>query len=359
MGAEDKTLSLDSYDNENNTSQDNSVIESLLNDFPKSVEEMGDISQSSIREINALLYDTKHEASTDCYMDSLQQFVDNLWFYDIKIANNIFEVCLSDVESLLKRIRKIIDSNNGVHDDDNPIDTALYLQNRLVAIIDRVKQVQFVGKGIHRIEGYTEASNTKLSNRVKKISEEITSFQQDVAEMKKSLSEANKDMVAVMGIFTSIIVVIMSLVITSSSWLNNASGASAVIAFIIPSCVAILAVCAITMFLNIIIKDKKQNYIPWGIVFGATLIIGIVTLLAFGKMEVLPHNRLVFEVDKYATVDPDDTTGEKVINIHFTEKITTLDGEHEIEVIIDNQKESDCVIHNNLIYYCITHNRFE
>lgn len=356
MSAENK---LDSYEKEAESAH-LAIIWSLTRDFPQSMRNIGDTSNQSVLTINSLLYDEPHDSSTKCYIECLQELVNNPSSYGEANIYEAIETFLSDVELLYSRIREIIEllDNGGIHNfslEENPKDTAHHLENRLSAIIDRAKLIQFTEREVERLSKSVE----KFKNDVSISMESVSKIRDDISQFDEEISDANKDMIAVMGVFTSIIVVIMSVVITSSSWLNNASGASAIIAFIIPSCVAVLAACAIIVFLNIIIQDKKHNYTPLCVVFGITLLIGIVTLWVFGNKEVLPHNRLVFEVDNYATVAPDSVTGERIINIHFTEKIITSDGAHNVEVVIDNQKESDCLIHNDLIYYCITHNRFE
>lgn len=358
MNADEKNL-VDSYDKGDSLIHKD-IARSLTIDFPKSMRKMGLISNCNVCEINQLLYDEEHEESQESYIECLQQFVNN----PPSFVNNpsvdgkerileIIEACLSDVESLHGRIRKIIDIIDTDKADENfkqknPIDTAKHLDGRLTAIIDRAKLIQFTELEVERIKGSVE-----------KFKNDLSSSSDAIDNLKKDVSMANKDMVAVMGIFTSIIVVIMSLVITSSSWLNNAYGASAIIAFVIPSCVAVLAVCALTAFLKLLIKDEMGKFIPWIVVTVLTLIVGCVTIWKFGNKEVASHNRLIFDVDKYSTVDPNDATAERIINIDFTEKIIMSDGEHDVEVVIENQKESDCLIHNGLIYYCTTHSRFE
>ena len=357
---------VDLYDDEDKLSLD-SIIKSLTSDFPKSIKNLGDISKLSVRSINSMLYDEVHSSSHERYIECLQKFVNNPSSYDEDSIHETIETCLTDVESLYKRVCEIIvllDSNNTVSIvlEDNPRDTASHLENRLSAIVDRAKLIQFTESETRRFKETVERFQENLSASavsVTKLQEELSDSKDNVEKLTTDLSAANKDMVAVMGVFTSIIVVVMSLVITSSSWLNNASGASAIIAFIIPSCVAVLAVCALTFFLRLLINSEKGSYTPWIVIASLVFVLGCVSIVAFGKKQIAPHNRLVFEVNKYAAVDPNNVAGERTINIHFTEKVTTLDGEHDVEVVIDNQKESDCLIHNGLIYYCITHNRFE
>lgn len=361
--AGEKTYNVENYDKDS-SSIDPQLFISLTTDFPKDIGNKR-IEEMTIREINYLLYDQSHEASLECYMECLETFTENLWFYDKRSAHMVLETSFSDVSALLKRVRDIIKlkERTSAEDSSNPLDTAWHLLNKLSAIIDCERQMKFIEDGIDQIQNKVDEVETALSSS----KEKIKAIEKDVSKVGTALSDtlsdavsdANKDMISVMGIFTSIVVVVMSLVITSSSWLNNASGASALIAFIVPSCVAILTVCALTFFLNLLTKNKSEKIIPWLVVGGMTLLIGCVAIFCFSKKEVLPHNRLIFEVDKYVVDDPNDTNGERIINIQFAENVETSDGIHAVEVVIDHQRETDCIIHNNLIYYCVTHNKFE
>ena len=67
----------------------------------------------------------------------------------------------------------------------------------------------------------------------------------------KKVNEAERGMIThvltLMGVFTSIIVVIMSVIITSTSWLNNADGTSAILAFVVPTSVTVIAVIVLLL----------------------------------------------------------------------------------------------------------------
>lgn len=364
MSADDEVL-LDYTNNVNKNDSESTAVEpelskSLMHDFSIDLAGYRGIDKMSIRDINTLLYDKKHEASSKCYMYCLEEFTDNLWFYERESVHEILEASFSDIKSLQGRVQEIIKSLNDTTegDSDNPLDTAWHLLNKLSAIIDRERQMRFIEEGISRIQDHVDGSHTSLSEDMEKVRKVLNSAKRKTDYTMKALSNAYKDMFSVMGIFTSIIVVIMSLVITSSSWLNNAYGASAIIAFVIPSCMALFVVCVLTYFLNLSTKNKSGKA-PWVVVGIATILIGCATIIFLGNKQIAPHNRLVFEVEKYSTIDPDNATGERIIKIHFDEKVMMSDGEHDVEVVIDNQKESDCLIHNGLIYYCTTHSRFE
>ena len=59
-----------------------------------------------------------------------------------------------------------------------------------------------------------------------------------------------------MGVFSAIITIVMSVVVTSTSWLNNANAASAVIAFIVPS---IVVVFSMSILLSIVFTKRKSE----------------------------------------------------------------------------------------------------
>lgn len=99
-----------------------------------------------------------------------------------------------------------------------------------------------------------EAAITDLQNELvekkKEIDNSLTEAQQKVnkklteAENKMQDSEHNilTHVLTLMGVFSAVITIIMSVVITATAWLNNADGASAILAFIIPSTVAVFSV---------------------------------------------------------------------------------------------------------------------
>ena len=61
-----------------------------------------------------------------------------------------------------------------------------------------------------------------------------------------------------MGVFSAVITIIMSVVITSSSWLNNANGASAIIAFIVPNLVVVFS---IVVLLEMVFSRKSAQIV--------------------------------------------------------------------------------------------------
>ena len=78
-----------------------------------------------------------------------------------------------------------------------------------------------------------------LENKRKDIEDTANAVREEIDESEHNILA---HVLSLMGIFSAIITLIMSVVITSASWLNTANGASAIIAFIVPNLVTLIAV---------------------------------------------------------------------------------------------------------------------
>lgn len=76
-----------------------------------------------------------------------------------------------------------------------------------------------------------------------------------ISRFSNSEHEILTHVLTLMGIFVGLITIIMSVVITSTSWLNNSSSASAIIAFIVPNAVVILSIAVLFLFIFLYRKD--------------------------------------------------------------------------------------------------------
>lgn len=101
-----------------------------------------------------------------------------------------------------------------------------------------------------RINGILAEQEMQITQTIKKATEGFLSEKDNIEKLIEK-TEADLDdsehrilahVLSLMGIFSAIITLIMSMVITSSSWLNNADGASAIIAFVIPNLIALISV---------------------------------------------------------------------------------------------------------------------
>ena len=174
-----------------------------------------------------------------------------------------------------------------------------------------------------------------------------------------------------MGVFSAIITIIMSVVITSSSWLNNANGASAVIAFIVPNLVVAFSV---VLLLGVIFSRRGGKYIVisgnnWNHESMAskalhsvrrTQIATIVLIVIFTAVAITfalfqmklndePHTRFILSEDMYECVEVEEEgLEEPILEIEFD-----FNGKNYRFQYDENY------FHDGSIYFCEEHERLE
>ncbi len=116
---------------------------------------------------------------------------------------------------------------------------------------------------VDKVSNAVNDANAKMADMkdyLSKTEEDFTNTIQGKAQEAVDRIEPNlmTTVLTIMGIFTAIITIIMSVVITSNSWLNNANGASAVLAFIVPN---IVVISSIILLLNVVFSRKKDRII--------------------------------------------------------------------------------------------------
>ena len=101
------------------------------------------------------------------------------------------------------------------------------------------------------------------SKLVRTLGEEIQNFEIDVEDFQSRMDESEHTILThvltLMGIFSAVITIIMSIVVTSSSWLNNADASSAIVAFVIPNLVALLAVSSLVLLVFIYVQFSNKT----------------------------------------------------------------------------------------------------
>ncbi len=147
----------------------------------------------------------------------------------------------------LQKQPKLLNRKSKDRDKDKDI-----LRNRLINILANLRFAYNFVRLNSRID-----TVEKISDNIQGIREDFNNLQKDYEDKKKTVDniidkhreELNASeraimshVLSIMGVFSAVITLIMSVVITSSSWLNNADGAEAIIAFIIPNLVALIAV---------------------------------------------------------------------------------------------------------------------
>lgn len=215
---------------------------------------------------------------------------------------------------------------------------------------------EYIGKSVSSFE--TNLQN-KTTETINKIEPQIMST-----------------ILTVMGVFTAIITIVMSVVITSGSWLNNANGASAIVAFIVPNLVAVTAMVVLLTIVfsrknekiivipgrdweskNVIEKNLRKSKSYLKISVGA-LILCLVAMLSISvkemKNSVEPHTRYIITEDMYD------------INIYeFDVKENEEPKEPEVKIEFDFVGMNKSIaydekyIHDGNLYYCEEHDRLE
>ena len=174
-----------------------------------------------------------------------------------------------------------------------------------------------------------------------------------------------------MGVFSAIITIIMSVVITSNSWLNNANSASAIIAFIIPNLVVAFS---ITLLLGMIFSRRGGKYIVisgdnWNhesmansalrkvkrIQVATIILIVVFTGVAIGfslsqmRVNDEPHTRYILSEDMYECVGGEENESEEpILEIEFD-----FNGKNYRFPYDENY------FHDGSIYFCEEHERLE
>lgn len=166
-----------------------------------------------------------------------QQLIDNFGFYvnildifDYRISQNTFE-SLSDNQTEKEHFSLMI------------------LRLRMDISQYRIKYL---------VNDMKVEANAEIHNTLKKSQDDFDK------RLSKQIEQATNNIqpklistvLTVMGVFSAIITTIISVVTTTSSWLNNADGASAIIAFIIPN---LIVVFSVAILLGIVFDRKSLN----------------------------------------------------------------------------------------------------
>lgn len=204
-----------------------------------------------------------------------------------------------------------------------------------------------------------------LDSNAKKMGQLVGQVQSKLRGAEKKLDDSEHNMLThvltLMGIFSAVITIIMSLVISATSWLNNASGASAVFAFIIPSAVAVFAV-AVLLFLVFLYHNATtgSDTHPIKSKFAVTLFVILLVIIfllsgvfVWAATRYLQkcepeHIHYIITPAEYSTKPQETESGEEVFYFHFT-----LDNEDHVFPF------NEAYIHNGNLYFCKEHGTLE
>ena len=407
------------------------VVNALSEDFQKSVMSKVEscktpveaISKMSIRDINELIFDDQVPyISGRHYYSIIEGFLSAPDSYKDKLQP-IVEGYLSTISDLQKRVQTLLlDGKTSEEDENNKTSTASYLDTRLTAICERTKLVIYVNKvndDVDKLHGQLTAMQTYVSDdgelnlKIKALGETLDDLNRTIyngstrtdGEQTKGIKSIVDDLskkvdnidntserimpniVTLLGVFSSIIIVILTLITTSSTWLSNANEVSVLIAFVVPSAIATLAICALTAFIRPLIssdsdtiKRQVQDNAPWWHkLYGATkqtlhkwslwLSISVIALMVVsGTMwfcqeeadnqthyivKCLPMSETIDHSNNVTVQPTAETTNPEFF---ITQEVLLPTG----EIFLEKITCAECDKHEDgFVYYCLLHQRFE
>ncbi len=208
-----------------------------------------------------------------------------------------------------------------------------------------------------------ESIQKELHNAVKgKIAQIDKVSSETLDELQATEGKVVSHVLTLMGVFTSVIAIILSVIITTSSWLNNASSSSAIIAFTIPNLVTLVAVISVVLLIYIYQKsmyppvlregDKPQKT-PTIISVILLVVIFLITVfmatLAYRTVCAEPHVRYVISKYEYVVNEERDSN--------------TLEIHKYIEFVCEGKSYKyaydESYFHDSNLYFCPLHDKLE
>ncbi len=167
-------------------------------------------------------------------VEELEGYLSNALIIKSKIMDGDFKSDCKEREKkeLIQRLDYIIDHFN----------SALEIN---ITLINQSAQVT---KWIDDAKTQLDEQKEEIERKAKFVQEQIDNSEHTILS----------HVLTLMGIFSAIITIILSVIITSSSWINNSDKADAVVAFVVPNAVALMSV---TLLLSLIFAHNRQNRI--------------------------------------------------------------------------------------------------
>ena len=211
----------------------------------------------------------------------------------------------------------------------------------LQSLSDETKKkfLQYIKRLQERLNNFKVISSFMHSNQqifhsyVDKMQKETTEmFNKTTDELTAKLNETTKDhtgkleaatkklddsehnilthVLTVMGVFSAIIVTMMSIVITTTSWLNTSNSSDAITAFTVPSAVIIVTVILLLVVVYGLYGDRKGRGFFYTYI--SIVAIGLAILVcqykySSDKIGEITHSRYIIESSQYEIVLNDNT----------------------------------------------------
>ena len=345
-------------------------------EFDGKFKELGDISKLTIKQVNDFLYETKLPETNKTIFGSLELFLKSPSIEYLSSMSGDEGTFIGSLIQLRDHIQRKLEKNET---GDNT-ETARYLEDRLISFIDRSQLLEWVGRQqqsindstkdaqsrLEKLEGDIKVSQNELKSLTEQVNNKIEDWGKKIEASNIEIEDSKKDLIAILGAFSSFIVIVMSLVITSSSWINNSDSSNIFIAFWVPSCIAVLAACALTALIR---PDGQGKWGKWWFVAGATALVtvGVIGYSVNSRLiSVRPdhHSYMIFETAKYVH-DEQTTDGTgisqtvKMIEINYDLPVLAESGKYKVVTVNKKIPYDPQFDHDGYLFYCPTCDDFE
>lgn len=192
------------------------------------------------------------------------------------------------------------------------------------------------------------AKKEELEGKVEFVEQTVVDFQKKVDETEHTMLT---HVLTLMGVFTAVITIIMSLVITSGAWINSADAATALVAVAVPNLVAVFVVVVLLSLVFLYHKGITKGVDePKGVrvFFGSTFAVVVILSVVMAWFAITTHSNKAVRVQhiispsEYSiTEEVDCETGKKVIYYEFM-----FDGA-KYQFLYDEQYS-----HDGNLYFC-------
>lgn len=220
--------------------------------------------------------------------------------------------------------------------------------------VDETAQMMSVYKA--QLEEQLNRSNEKMNG----IKLALDNYSGDVEKLKKDIEESEHNILThvltLLGVFSAIIVTIMSVVITSSSWLNSAGGDGAMIVFVVPTGIVVVAIIVMLTLIYPLYgprdtedntKKKKTTVVffvfAWGVVICIGALIAWLGYLQSKEWETV-HVRYVLEESEYSILEKCNEGTYYEFNVDGVKYIQNYDAD---------------LLHDGTLHFCEKHKALE
>lgn len=358
------------------------------------------IQDLSVKDINDIFFnDTVPNASGKCYYSIIEEFLSAPHFYKDALYP-ITDGYLSIVSLLQEQIQKLLVGGKTTESDANyKTSTATYLDARLTSICERTKLFISIQKEYDEIEELNRAQVTQLEGTLSDLTKVVYDEKDDagrtikpgirttvrdlsdkVEDIKSKSDQIMPNIISLLGVFSSVILVILSAISTTSTWLSNANETSVLIAFVVPSGIITLAICALTALVRSLLggqvnqtgssQNEKSHPIQaffqkWGVwlIISTAAVLSICVTMQFCQrksdsethyiVKCLPTtDTTLVSNDASAQSTPDISNQE----LFIIQKIILPTGETQEEWLPCDESDKHA---DGFVYYCLLHQRFE